>query len=234
VHEQVPVSKPKGPRLRNCVIMVVVGILVAIPGVVALGLGLWHEVSGPTITVPGTASLDLGRGTYIVFEKTGSKRQYGPLSVERDDGVTIDSRQVVVTSPDDGTIPVRDSEPNESIDRYSDHYTAAVEFTTPSSGRYSLRFTNTASGTVMVRRPLGDVFRRRVGWIASVAVGWLIALAGAILLLVGYFRRSSDARATRMIAAQRAVAAAAWFPDPLGQRRLRYWDGTRWTEHTAD
>jgi uncharacterized RDD family membrane protein YckC len=26
---------------------------------------------------------------------------------------------------------------------------------------------------------------------------------------------------------------AAWYPDPHGQARLRYWDGERWTEHTS-
>jgi Protein of unknown function (DUF2510) len=25
-----------------------------------------------------------------------------------------------------------------------------------------------------------------------------------------------------------------WYPDPKGEARLRYWDGTRWTEQTAD
>ncbi|MBA2283108.1 MAG: DUF2510 domain-containing protein [Acidimicrobiia bacterium] len=24
-----------------------------------------------------------------------------------------------------------------------------------------------------------------------------------------------------------------WHPDPAGRARLRWWDGTRWTEHTA-
>ena len=28
--------------------------------------------------------------------------------------------------------------------------------------------------------------------------------------------------------------AAGWYPDPQGQKRLRYWDGGRWTEQTAD
>jgi hypothetical protein len=27
---------------------------------------------------------------------------------------------------------------------------------------------------------------------------------------------------------------AQWFPDPTGKARLRYWDGTAWTSHTAD
>ncbi|MDQ3609534.1 MAG: DUF2510 domain-containing protein, partial [Actinomycetota bacterium] len=26
---------------------------------------------------------------------------------------------------------------------------------------------------------------------------------------------------------------AAWLDDPRGEARLRYWDGTRWTTHTA-
>jgi hypothetical protein len=31
-----------------------------------------------------------------------------------------------------------------------------------------------------------------------------------------------------------AGGKADWYPDPRGQKRLRYYDGTRWTEHTAD
>jgi hypothetical protein len=27
---------------------------------------------------------------------------------------------------------------------------------------------------------------------------------------------------------------ADWYPDPHGQKRLRYWDGSTWTDHTAD
>ena len=28
--------------------------------------------------------------------------------------------------------------------------------------------------------------------------------------------------------------APGWYPDPQGQARLRYWDGSAWTEHTSD
>jgi uncharacterized RDD family membrane protein YckC len=27
---------------------------------------------------------------------------------------------------------------------------------------------------------------------------------------------------------------ANWYPDPSGEKRLRYWDGSAWTDHTAD
>jgi hypothetical protein len=28
--------------------------------------------------------------------------------------------------------------------------------------------------------------------------------------------------------------AAGWYPDPMGKKRLRYWNGERWTEQAAD
>ncbi|MEA2427048.1 MAG: hypothetical protein QOF37_676 [Thermoleophilaceae bacterium] len=28
--------------------------------------------------------------------------------------------------------------------------------------------------------------------------------------------------------------AADWYPDPRGEKRLRYWDGSQWTHHVAD
>ena len=31
-----------------------------------------------------------------------------------------------------------------------------------------------------------------------------------------------------------AGPAADWYPDPKGEKRLRYWDGATWTDHTAD
>lgn len=30
------------------------------------------------------------------------------------------------------------------------------------------------------------------------------------------------------------AAPAGWNPDPSGEHELRYWDGTRWTEHVSD
>ena len=32
----------------------------------------------------------------------------------------------------------------------------------------------------------------------------------------------------------RAGQPADWYTDPTGQKRLRYWDGSQWTEHVAD
>jgi len=46
-------------------------------------------------------------------------------------------------------------------------------------------------------------------------------------------RAAPAATAATRPAQAAATPPAAWYPDPSGQARLRWWDGTRWTEHTA-
>jgi hypothetical protein len=31
-----------------------------------------------------------------------------------------------------------------------------------------------------------------------------------------------------------STTPANWYPDTTGRHQLRYWDGTRWTEHVSD
>jgi hypothetical protein len=42
-----------------------------------------------------------------------------------------------------------------------------------------------------------------------------------------------DAAVAQVQSAGQATHAAGWHPDPHGQARLRYWDGSQWTEHTS-
>ncbi|MEA2423141.1 MAG: hypothetical protein QOF55_2240 [Thermoleophilaceae bacterium] len=45
---------------------------------------------------------------------------------------------------------------------------------------------------------------------------------------------ATPAAATPAQAPAAAAAKADWYPDPRGEKRLRYWDGSQWTDHTAD
>jgi hypothetical protein len=45
---------------------------------------------------------------------------------------------------------------------------------------------------------------------------------------------ASPAPAAEPAQAESSGPAPGWYPDPQGQKRLRYWDGSRWTEQTAD
>lgn len=44
----------------------------------------------------------------------------------------------------------------------------------------------------------------------------------------------SPSPAAQPAQAESSGPAPGWYPDPQGQKRLRYWDGGRWTEQTAD
>lgn len=228
-----PEARLKGPRFRTSVVVLVVGILVAIPGVIVFAVGFWNTVAGPTHDIPGSVRVDLGTGTYVVFEQTGHTDTYGPVTIGRGNGITIAARQVVVTGPQGRRLEVHNSTRLETIDRGSDQYGAAVEFHVPEAGRYDLQF-ETTSGQVMIQRPLGDLFTRRVPWLFEAGIGWLIAVIGVTMLIIGVFRRGRSARTAIAVVPTPAVSPAAWFGDPLGEHRLRYWDGHEWTDHTVD
>jgi hypothetical protein len=56
-----------------------------------------------------------------------------------------------------------------------------------------------------------------------------------------YAAVSQQARLVRGLPPQHPSAAsstsrapAGWYPDPTGNARVRYWDGSEWTDHTAE
>jgi hypothetical protein len=215
-------------------VTLLVGVAIALPGIVVMALGMWHLVFGATYSVPGTVQLQLHEGRYVVFENTATSRSYGVVTITNGHGVTIDASQVTVTSDAGVPVVVRNAGRNESIARNSDRYTSAVEFTTPRSGQYVLRFDTAAKTKVMVQPPLGELFSHRVPWLVAIGVGWLVALVGAVMLIVGSTRRGRVRRAEFLRASTSGLPPPQWAPDPLGERRLRYWDGARWTDHVAD
>lgn len=229
-----PAAPRKGPRFRTSVIVLVLGVVVAIPGILVFGLALSHALHGPIYEIPGATRLGLGEGTYIVFERTGENRSYGPVEIRNNRGPSIEPGRVVVTDSGGTRLAVDYSSTNETIDRGSAHYASAVEFTTPRSGVYTVRVRAAEPGQIIVQRPLFDVFSRRVPWAIEIAVGWVIGLVGMTMLLTGVIRRGRADRRTRTFIAASTLPAAAWFPDPNGVRRLRYWDGHAWTDHVAD
>ena len=254
--QPIATAKIKGPRIRSSVAVFVLGILLIAPGVWKFGSSVVDILDGPVYSVPGTVRTHLGSGTYIVFERTGSSDSLGPASVTTDHGITLDPSNVMVTDPSGNDVAVRSSVPNENITRGSDRFVAAVEFHAAEAGRYAIRIDVNQPGLVVIRHPLGDIFRKNVPWLLAIVFGGMLVVAGFVMFIVGIVRRSRSAKAPVMVggvvttpygtvpvsppsAPPIAVPTpplppAAWHPDPKGQHRLRYWDGANWTEHTSD
>jgi len=85
----------------------------------------------------------------------------------------------------------------------------------------------------------------KVLWVTLAAMGivlsW-IGVAGAIWYLVSVRGRVTAAQSAPRLhvpapppSARVAptVRPAEWLPDPTGRHELRYWDGTRWTDHVS-
>jgi Protein of unknown function (DUF2510) len=70
--------------------------------------------------------------------------------------------------------------------------------------------------------------------------GWVIAIllfASLALIFYNHRRPPASVRGAPTSALPppppQPLPPANWYPDPWAQARLRYWDGSRWTEHTS-
>src|SRR5688572_5719301 len=92
-----PQQKAPGPSLRISLILMIGGALLALPTFVVGLLPILDALDSKQFAVPGTATQHLGKGDYVVYERTGSNS----LGSAFDDvSVTIQPKDVTVTGPD--------------------------------------------------------------------------------------------------------------------------------------
>lgn len=65
--------------------------------------------------------------------------------------------------------------------------------------------------------------------LVSVGVGVYATIAAGFFGIIG----STIARQNPVVTVQSTTPVAGWYADPAGEAQ-RYWDGTSWTEHTAE
>lgn len=219
--------KAPGPGLRLSIVLIVAGVALMIPTLIAGIVPIVHAVGSPSrFEAPGLAHLHLGKGTFLIYEDTGATSIGSAFS--NDDNVTFTTGDVKVTAADGTTVDVFERGSTvESLTTGGDRFVGAVRFRTPSTGEYTVQVSNTRETSFLVARPLTDTIQSVLIWFLLAGAGVIVVVVGIVLLIVGSVRRGRMQRAF----AYASAVPAGWHPDPSGARQWRYWDGYRWTDH---
>ncbi len=220
-------ARPPGPSLRLSIVLIIAGLALAIPTLIAGVVPIIRNVTtSARFEVPNQVRVHLGEGTYMLYEGKGATSIGSAFS--SDDSVTITPEDVTVTRADGGIVVVFDRGTiRETLNSGNERFVGAARFTTPSVGDYTISVRSATPKVVLIGRPLTDTIQSVLGWFALSTVGGLTFIAGIVLLIVGSVRRGRVRTAT----AYASAVPPGWHPDPGGSGRMRYWDGYRWTEH---
>ncbi len=226
-----PIGPPKapGPSLRIAILLIVAGVALAIPTFMVGIIPIVRDVASPLrFETPGPVDVHLGKGTWEIYENTGSASIGSSFST--DDTVTITPADVTVTAVAGARVEVFERGSTvESRTTSGRRYVGAVRFTTPASGDYLVTVRTTSPQSVLVARPLTFTIRKAIVWFVLMGTGGILTAVGIVLLIVGSVRRGRARRTPTY--AYAAPVPPGWHPDPGGSAQLRYWDGYRWTEH---
>ncbi len=221
--ETIRPRKP-GPPLVVGLVVLAIGALVAVPSLVVIVSRTVRVLSAAAVSTPGTTQRHLTPGTWLVFQRTGTKTGVGGLSITRLDRPGLQPVDVTVTGPE-GPVPVQYARVSERLTEGTRVYTSQLEFDVATAGTYTVRVVTAGPSEIVVTRSLSDTYQGAAAYLLGSLFGGLLVVLGVVLVIVGSVRRN------RVGLTPAGWAPMGWYPDPYQPGRMRWWDGGRWTEH---
>lgn len=170
----------KGPSFRAAMVVLGTGIAMVVAAVAVMVPAFVDTVNGPRFDVPGSHTLSLDGGTWMLYERNGG-------FAVRADNVTVDGPGPVEVRP-------RSAGVTETITRGNTVYTAVVRLEVGTPGEYTITVGGESASEALVARPLTDLFSYWP-WIVILILGVIAVIVGCVLWAMGASNRRNARRA---------------------------------------
>ncbi len=204
--------------------MIVVAVAVAAFSIVRVVQIVKSSVDGPAVTAPGETTIHLDAGRWIIFERTGTEQDFGPVHTENNGPTTITPANVQVTDLNGTEQSVRDVTGDQSLTQDGTKFTGAVEFSVPTDGTYDIDIEGTTASSALLARPLTDQVKAAAPWLVLLVASGIVLILGIVFTVLP---------AGSSMAERSPVTPPGWYQDPWAPMRFRWWDGRAWTPHSA-
>lgn len=234
-------SGPTRASIIAAILAIVAGIGGAVFGVVHIVRDVVHTVTAPSVTLPAHVEKHLDAGDYDIYQRTGTRQGNNGFNLTENGPVTLTPADVSVSGLDGSRLGVGLPTANETLTRGDAIYTAAVRFSVLQAGTYDIDvqrpFGRPGDESVIITKSFGNIARSAVPWVFLIIGSGLLALVSVVVLIVMLVRsrrqRAPAVGAPAYAGAAQPAPPPGWYPDPGGQAAHRWWDGTRWTDHTG-
>jgi len=176
------------PRLWPSIAMLVAGVAVGVTGVVLfVVVGLDGILGASAHPAPATVAVHCQVGDYYVYQRVGTARSGTGLPVSSPGRVTIS--HVSVTGPSGARVNVWVGDGSETITVGPTSYENAVGFHAVVPGVYRVRVAGVIPTSIVVAPSVGSQFLRAAPWLGLAGAGGLLAVGGAVWLIVALVHR---------------------------------------------
>ncbi len=140
---------------------------------------------------PCSVNLDLGEGTYLVFEQVGVSKQVGAVTASRWEAASISPSDVVVTAPDGSVLSTSRPGVTQTIDRNGTTYGGVASFEVPAAGAYEVSVEAPDRTSVVIAPSLGQTFVKALPGLGIGLLGSLAFTFGLGILLIARGRQKA-------------------------------------------